>query len=148
MVQPALVAPFFREHLTPLTLRSTRWATLAAIGAAASGCALSAGSPPAPAKAMNGLLVGSVNQMTLYTFDRDPAGGGKSVCNGPCAQNWPPLAADGSAHSMGDWSVLSRDDGAKQWAYKGKPLYFWVKDKQPGDTTGDGFNNVWRLARP
>jgi predicted lipoprotein with Yx(FWY)xxD motif len=34
-----------------------------------------------------------------------------------------------------------------QWAYKGKPLYFWVKDQKPGDKTGDGFNNVWRVVK-
>jgi len=44
--------------------------------------------------------------------------------------------------------VITRDDGQRQWAYKGKPLYGWAKDSKPGDRTGDGFNNVWRLARP
>ena len=47
-----------------------------------------------------------------------------------------------------DYSVVTRDDGRKQWAYKGKPLYFWAKDQKPGDRTGDGFNNVWRVAKP
>ena len=101
----------------------------------------------APAKAVDGVLVGP-NGMTLYTFDRDPAGAGKSACNGPCATNWPPLMAPVSAASTGDWSVVTRDDGAKQWAYKGKPVYFWAKDQKPGDRTGDGFNKVWQLARP
>lgn len=101
----------------------------------------------APAKAADGVLVGP-NGMTLYTFDRDPAGAGKSACNGPCATNWPPLMAPASAASTGDWSVVTRDDGAKQWAYKGKPVYFWAKDQKPGDRTGDGFNKVWQLARP
>lgn len=101
----------------------------------------------APARAADGVLVGP-NGMTLYTFDRDPAGAGKSACNGPCATNWPPLMAPASAASTGDWSVVTRDDGAKQWAYKGKPVYFWAKDQKPGDRTGDGFNKVWQLARP
>ena len=105
----------------------------------AAGCA-STGS--APAKTADGVLVGS-SGMTLYTFDRDAAGSGKSVCNGPCATNWPPLMATGSDAASGDWSVVTRDDGAKQWAYKGKPLYFWVKDQKPGDRSGDGVNNVW-----
>jgi predicted lipoprotein with Yx(FWY)xxD motif len=86
--------------------------------------------------------------MTLYTFDKDAAGSGKSVCNGPCAQNWPPLAAPAGAAASGDWAVITRDDGSKQWAYKGKPVYFWAKDQKPGDRTGDGVNGVWRLARP
>eukprot|EP01034_Spumella_vulgaris_P019660 gene19660-25151_t len=95
---------------------------------------------------MDGALVGSANAMTLYTFDKD--GGGKSMCNGPCATNWPPLMASADAAASGDWSIITRDDGSKQWAYKGKPLYFWVKDAKPGDRTGDGFNKVWHTATP
>lgn len=102
----------------------------------------------APASAMNGVLVGP-NQMTLYVFDKDAAGSGKSVCNGGCATNWPPLMVAASAAASGDWSVVSRDDGGKQWAYQGRPLYYWAKDAKPGDKTGDGFlNNAWHAAKP
>ncbi|NSL54267.1 COG4315 family predicted lipoprotein [Uliginosibacterium aquaticum] len=103
--------------------------------------------PPAPAKLTDGVLTGN-GGMTLYTFDRDTAGNGKSVCNGPCATNWPPLyVAEGEAPS-GDYSIVTRDDGKKQWAFKGKPLYYWIKDQKPGDRTGDGVNNTWHLAKP
>jgi predicted lipoprotein with Yx(FWY)xxD motif len=101
----------------------------------------------APVKAADGVLTGA-NGMTLYTFDKDAAGSGKSACNGPCTNNWPPLAADASAMATGEYTIITRDDGAKQWAYKGKPLYFWMKDKNPGDKTGDGFNGVWHAAKP
>lgn len=111
-----------------------------------SGCA-SYGMRAAPATAMDGALAGA-NGMTLYTFDKDAAGSGKSVCNGPCATNWPPLMAAEGASASGDYSVITRDDGKKQWAFKGKPLYFWVKDSKPGDTTGEGFNGVWHVAKP
>jgi predicted lipoprotein with Yx(FWY)xxD motif len=84
--------------------------------------------------------------MTLYTFDKDAAG--KSNCNGPCAANWPPLMAAGGAAPSPDWSMVKRDDGSMQWAYKGKPLYTWAKDQKPGDKTGDGFlNNSWHTAK-
>ena len=112
-----------------------------------SACAGMPGTPAAPAMVSDGVLTGS-NGMTLYTFDKDAAGSGKSVCNGPCATNWPPLMAGGSATASGEYSVVARDDGAKQWAYKGKPLYFWIKDQKPGDRSGDGVNNVWRVAKP
>lgn len=102
---------------------------------------------PAPAKVADGVFVGA-NGMTLYTFDRDAMGSGKSACNGPCAANWPPLMASTSDSASGDWSIVTRDDGSRQWAYKGKPVYFWVKDTKSGDRTGDGVNNVWHLARP
>jgi predicted lipoprotein with Yx(FWY)xxD motif len=108
------------------------------------GCASMAAGP---AKVSDGVLTGP-NGMTLYTFDRDTAGSGKSVCNGPCATNWPPLMAGDMDQAGGDYSVITRDDGKKQWAFKGKPLYFWAKDMKPGDRTGDGFNKVWQLARP
>jgi predicted lipoprotein with Yx(FWY)xxD motif len=58
-----------------------------------------------------------------------------------------PQAAD-TDRASGDYSVVTRDDGSKQWAYRGKPLYFWSKDAKPGDTTGDGVKGVWRVARP
>ena len=102
---------------------------------------------PGPTKTVDGVLTNSAG-MTLYTFDRDAAGSGKSVCNGQCAALWPPLMAAGDAKADGDYTIVTRDDGGKQWAYKGKPLYLWVKDTKPGDRTGDGVNNVWRLARP
>ena len=101
----------------------------------------------APARVADGVLTGG-NGMTLYTFDRDVADSGKSLCNGPCAANWPPLMATDSDKASGGYSVLTRDDGKKQWAYKGKPLYFWSKDQKPGDKTGEGVNNVWRSAKP
>jgi predicted lipoprotein with Yx(FWY)xxD motif len=100
-----------------------------------------------PAMVTDGALTGS-NGMTLYTFDKDAAGSGKSVCNGPCATNWPPLMAMDGDMASGDYSIVNRDDGKKQWAFKGKPLYFWIKDQKAGDRTGDGFNNLWRVAKP
>jgi predicted lipoprotein with Yx(FWY)xxD motif len=117
----------------------------AALSIVLAGCATM--SSDAPAKVSDGALVGP-NGMTLYTFDRDPAGAGKSVCNGQCAANWPPLMAAADARSMGDWSVVTRDDGSRQWALNGKPLYYWVKDQKPGDRTGDGVNGVWHVAKP
>jgi predicted lipoprotein with Yx(FWY)xxD motif len=101
----------------------------------------------APAMISNDMLTGH-NGMTLYVSDNDVAGSGKSVCNGPCAANWPPLYAMDGAMPSGDYSIITRDDGKKQWASKGKPLHFWIKDQKPGDMSGDGFKNVWHVARP
>ena len=116
----------------------------ASLLAACAGCSAQAAGP---VKVTDGMLTG-INGMTLYTFDKDDTGSGKSVCNGPCATNWPPLlVAEGESASK-DYSVVIRDDGKKQWAYKNKPLYYWIKDQKPGDKTGDGFNNVWRVAKP
>ena len=92
------------------------------------------------------VLVGA-NGMTLYTFDKDTPG--KSVCNGPCATNWPPLMAADTDTPSGDYSIVTRDDGKKQWALKGKPLYFWIKDTKAGDKTGDCMlSGAWHAATP
>jgi predicted lipoprotein with Yx(FWY)xxD motif len=107
-------------------------------------CASMFGDAP-PAKVSEGTFVDGKG-MTLYTFDRDAPG--KVACVAQCAVNWPPLIAPADAKSTGEWTVVTRDDGRKQWAYKGKPVYTWVKDTKPGDKTGDGFNNLWRVARP
>ena len=108
------------------------------------GCASMASTP---AKVADGVLVGP-NGMTLYTFDKDTAGSGKSVCNGPCAANWPPLMAADADKTGSDYTVITRDDGKKQWALKGKPLYFWAKDAKPGDKTGEGVLGLWHTAKP
>jgi predicted lipoprotein with Yx(FWY)xxD motif len=83
--------------------------------------------------------------MTLYTFDKDT--GGKSVCTGECAEHWPPFKADAGAKADGKWSVIKRDDGSMQWAYDGKPLYYFVKDKAPGQMEGDKMKDVWHVVR-
>ena len=112
------------------------------------GCAstTSSDNAVAPARFDGGVMVNSAG-MTLYTFDKDPAGSGKSVCNGQCAINWPPLRAGADAQARGEFSVVARDDGTKQWAHDGKPLYLWIKDTKPGDKTGDGFNKVWWVIK-
>ncbi len=101
-----------------------------------------------PAKVTDGAMTNPAG-MTLYTFDKDTAGSGKSVCNGPCVAIWPAFSAPAEAKAAGDWSIATRDDGSRQWAYKGKPLYMFARDAKPGDKTGDGFNNnIWHAARP
>jgi predicted lipoprotein with Yx(FWY)xxD motif len=79
----------------------------------------------------------------LYTFARDTTPG-KSACNGQCLTNWPALTAGADAKDSGDWTVVTRDDGAKQWAYKGKPLYTFAKDAAGAAATGVSAN--WPLA--
>lgn len=120
---------------------------LIAIATLAACASMMSGAMAPYTKVNDGILVGS-NNMTLYTFAKDVSGSGKSMCNGPCAANWPPLLVDGNPTVSGDYSVITRDDGKKQLAYKGMPLYFWVKDTKPGDKTGDGFlNGAWKIVK-
>jgi len=84
--------------------------------------------------------------MTLYTFGSDTVAG-KSVCNARCATTWPAAAAPADAQPMGDWTIITRDDGTKQWAYKGHPLYTFMNDAKPGDVMGNG-RGKWTVAKP
>ena len=129
--------------LSRLTLAST-CAAARAVALSVFAAGILAACAGTPARMEGGALVGATG-MTLYTFDNDKVAG-KSVCNGQCAINWPPLMASESATASGDYSIITRDDGKKQWALKGKPLYYWVKDQKPGDKTGDNFNKVWHVA--
>ncbi|EJL94335.1 hypothetical protein PMI16_00264 [Herbaspirillum sp. CF444] len=93
-------------------------------------------------KKMDDILV-TTSGMTVYTFDNDTAG--KSVCNGPCAANWPPVAPTGTPSAP--FSVIKRDDGSPQLAVNGKPLYLFAADKKPGDRNGDNFKNIWHVVK-
>jgi predicted lipoprotein with Yx(FWY)xxD motif len=112
-----------------------------------SAVAAQAAAPAMTAETAKGPALVDAKSMTLYTFDKDM--GGKSMCNGPCAANWPALTAASGSAASGDWTTVTRDDGTMQWAYKGKPLYTFAKDTKPGDTTCDGFlNGAWHIAKP
>lgn len=86
--------------------------------------------------------------MTLYVFGRDEDG--VSNCYDACATAWPPLLADQVAINPlsvpGSFSLIERTDGGMQVAYEGRPLYYWASDASPGDTTGQGVNDVWWVA--
>jgi predicted lipoprotein with Yx(FWY)xxD motif len=99
---------------------------------------------PAPLKKSNGVLV-DAKGMTVYTYDKDSANSGKSACSGRCAANWPPVQA-ADAQPAAPYSVVTREDGSKQLAYNGKPLYTFVKDKKAGDKAGDKAMDAWHAV--
>ena len=73
---------------------------------------------------------------------------GKSACNGDCATNWPPLLSDaaptpGDGLDAEDFTIIARDDGTKQVAFYGHPLYYFAGDKAAGDTNGQGVGGKW-----
>lgn len=91
------------------------------------------------------ILVDSTG-MALYLFTKDTQGSGKSTCEGECLAAWPallgePKAGDGANQTL--LGSITRSDGTTQASYNGWPLYYWVKDSAPGDTTGQGVNKVW-----
>jgi predicted lipoprotein with Yx(FWY)xxD motif len=97
-----------------------------------------------PTVESNGVLANKDGK-TLYVFTKDAAN--KSHCNGGCATAWPPFAVANPALAGGDFSIVTRDDGAKQWAFKGRPLYFFAGDTKPGDMNGEGSGGVWFVVK-
>jgi predicted lipoprotein with Yx(FWY)xxD motif len=100
----------------------------------------------APLAMKDGLLV-NAKGLTVYTFDKDVPNSGKSACNGDCAVKWPPVLATAGDKPQGAFTVVTRDDGRRQWAYKGKPVYTWPEDQEPGDKYGDNYLKVWHVIR-
>jgi predicted lipoprotein with Yx(FWY)xxD motif len=83
--------------------------------------------------------------MTMYTFDKDVAGSGKSACEYACAARWP--AAPATEAKGPDFGSIGRVDGQAQLTYRGRPVYFYVGDRKPGDVMGDGVRGVWHALR-
>lgn len=108
---------------------------------AAAGALLSTKTDPS-----KGQYLVAANGMTLYVFDEDIKN--KSNCSGGCATAWPPYMAVTGAKLPANLTVIKRDDGSSQYAYKGQPIYFYFQDKQVGDTTGDGVGGTWHLVKP
>jgi predicted lipoprotein with Yx(FWY)xxD motif len=137
-----------------------RFVIVAAAMLLAAGEALAHGeeAAPAPKKAeplfpaqvsqtKKGAILVDAKGMTLYTFDRDVTGN-KSTCDSKCTERWIPLAAPADAQAKGDFTVITRGDGSKMWAYRYRPLYTSQSDKAPGDMNGFDGANLWHVARP
>jgi len=118
-------------------------AALSALLAACASRGMHASPPPLAMK--DGLLV-NASGLTVYTFAKDTAGSGKSACNGDCAVKWPPVLAPASDQPQGVFTIVTRDDGRRQWAYRGKPVYTWPEDQEPGDKYGDNKLKIWHIV--
>jgi len=134
---------------------------LAACGGAAAGygggAAPSSQSAPATVSVRSsnlGQILVDANGKTLYVFEADT--GTQSTCSGACAQAWPPLTTTGSPKAAAGASAsllgtTTRSDGTTQVTYSGHPLYTFVSDIKPGDTTGEGstaFGAGWDVLSP
>lgn len=90
-------------------------------------------------------ILTDAKDMTLYIWDKDAVG--VSNCYEQCAVNWPPLLVPADTAVTGEFTLVDRTDSdMKIVAYKGWPLYLWIKDTKPGDTTGDGVGGTWHTA--
>jgi predicted lipoprotein with Yx(FWY)xxD motif len=102
---------------------------------------------------LGSILVNSTGR-TLYLFKADV--GAKSACTGACATAWPPLLATGkptagTGLTASELATITRSDGTQQVTYNGHPVYLFIKDKKPGQTTGQGvtaFGAAWYALTP
>lgn len=104
----------------------------------------------AVSSAAGGKYLVDANGKTLYYFTKDSAD--TSVCNGGCAKLWPPFDASNisvpSGLNASNFTVITRSDGSQQIAYKGHPLYYFIRDQNRGQLTGQGFRNIWFVVDP
>ena len=101
-------------------MTNTRIAWVAAIGLALAGSPLVAQSTPPEItiqETPTGPVFADVGGYTLYVTERDEEPS-VSTCFGPCASEWPPLRASADATPFGEWTLVPRDDGLPQWAYR------------------------------
>jgi predicted lipoprotein with Yx(FWY)xxD motif len=111
---------------------------------AARPAAASSAARPAGVELKDGVFFAGGRALYTFTFDTMV---GMSHCEGDCAKMWPPFQAMAGARPAGDWTLVPRADGSRQWAYKTKPLYAYSGDKPGAAPAGEQFPQ-WRLARP
>jgi predicted lipoprotein with Yx(FWY)xxD motif len=99
-----------------------------------------------------GTIVVDSKGMSVYMFDKDTQGSGKSSCTGGCLEAWPPVIAEADSPAVdgvtGDVATITRDDGTVQVTLDGWPLYYWQGDKAAGDVAGQGVQDVWWVLAP
>jgi predicted lipoprotein with Yx(FWY)xxD motif len=131
----------YRMKLFVALAAASAFASVAVVAAFAGGTA--SGTKVAIAKSRLGSILVDSKGITLYDFVQDK--GGKSSCYGACAALWPPLITKGKpvagrgvrASLLG---TTKRKDGKLEVTYNGHPLYYFVSDRKPGQTTGQGIN--------
>jgi predicted lipoprotein with Yx(FWY)xxD motif/uncharacterized cupredoxin-like copper-binding protein len=98
-----------------------------------------------------GSILADPKGMTLYMWANDTTKG-ESTCYDKCAQNWPPFTASEPLSLpftvKGELTTIKRKDGTSQIAFNGIPLYYFVKDTEPGQTNGEGVGDVWFVVHP
>ena len=96
-----------------------------------------------------GRLLVNAAGYSVYYSDHDPPG--KSACDAVCAETFLPILAPALARPQGDWSLVERSAGIRQWAFRGKPLYTYRLDgdthKQKGSDV-EGWHNVYLQRAP
>ena len=96
-----------------------------------------------------GRMLSDAKGPSVYTYDRDTAT--KSNCVDACLNDWTPIIAPDSVVLKGEWSIVIRPGGERQWAFRGKPLYKYVQDSKVRSYDGadvPGWHNVFLQRAP
>ena len=126
-----------------------------AYGSSSSPAANPAGAPTVSLRSTRlGQILVDGNGRTLYLYEADKSA--MSTCYGDCASVWPPLLTGGSpvagpGINQALLGTTTRTDGSVEVVYNGHPLYYFVSDKQAGDTTGQGISSFgadWYVISP
>ncbi len=104
-----------------------------------------AGGPGKMRQTASGKILVTATGHTLYTFDKDS--NGVSACDAACLKKWPAYHASAKVKAVAPWSKVKATNGKDMWAYDGKPVYTFFKDKKPGDVNGDGVGGVWHIVK-
>lgn len=160
-----------------MTIAKTAFVLIGAGLCAAAAPALAAEAPGRTEMADDGPVLVNTSGRALYFYGTDDSTPGKSACSTKpvdsipdpsagfgkymlpgyrfarsCAQVWPPYLAPAGAQASGDWGLIDRAEGGKQWTFQGKPVYMSARDLKPGDHNGafssEFSRRGWRLAAP
>ena len=97
----------------------------------------------------NGRILTTDTNYSVYAFDADTAA--TSACTGGCTRNWNPVTAPALARPIGEWTIIERSPGVRQWVYRGQPLYTYALDMFPWSQQGSdepGWRNVYTQKAP
>ncbi|MFK0002266.1 hypothetical protein [Paenarthrobacter sp. NPDC090522] len=148
----ALVAALAGCGGSPGTSTSSTSASSAAASSAAASSSPTAAAEMKVASSSAGQIVVDSKGMSLYFFTKDVKDSGTSACTGACLAAWPVFTTTADAPTVdgvtGTVGTIATPDGKKQVTLNGMPLYYYAKDKAPGDVTGQGVSNVWYLVSP
>lgn len=131
-------------------VEATEGVTEEATGEAAGGGTV--GTPLGVAETDLGEVVVDAEGMVVYVFTNDEPDSGVSACEGGCLEAWPPVLADSESPEVegvtGEVGTIGTPDGDMQVTINGMPIYYFAEDEAPGDTKGQGVNEVWYVIAP
>lgn len=99
--------------------------------------------------ALGRLLVTVDGSYSVYDSDQDERN--HSNCDAACTETWKPVLAPASARAHGAWTVVERQPGIWQWAFRGRPIYTYALDKNPRSQAGSdvpAWHNVYLQRSP